>query len=137
LKHVVGTLDELPPGSRKIVTVAGRSIGIFNVDGRLYAVRNRCPHQGAALCKGDLFGNLESGRPGEYRYSTDRPLLRCPWHGWEFDLGTGQSWFDPERTRVKSYEVSLGELDGPREGPYVVETYPVESGTGRSIVVEL
>ena len=137
MKHVVGTLDELPPGSRKIVTVAGRSIGIFNVDGELYAVRNQCPHQGAALCAGELFGRLDSARPGDYRYSPEQPLLRCPWHGWEFDLRTGQSWFDPERTRVRSYEVTLAEGDGPREGPYVVETYPVATGPGRRIVIDV
>jgi len=135
VKHVVGTLDDLPPGSRRIVTLAGRSIGIFNVDGRLYAVRNLCPHQGAELCAGQLFGALDSTGPGDYRYSGEQPMLRCPWHGWQFDLRPGRSWFDPEQTRVRSYEVTVGH--GRAEGPYTVETYPVESGPGREILVDV
>ena len=39
-------------------------------------------------------------------------ILRCPWHGWEFDMRTGQSWFDPERTRVRRYEVEVVDAAG-------------------------
>ena len=122
--HVVGTLDELPPGTRKIVEVDGRSIGIFNVAGEFLAIRNRCPHQGAPLCLGEQFGVLESDEPGRYTLRRPGEMVRCPWHGWEFDLRTGQSWFDPERTRVRRYDVKVGE-DGRQPGPYVAETYPV------------
>ena len=58
MKFVVGKVDEIPPGGRKIVRIAGRSIGVFNVDRGFYAIRNRCPHQGAALCEGKLWGVL-------------------------------------------------------------------------------
>ena len=57
-KHVVATVDEIPPGERKIVELEGRSLGIFNIDGDFYAVRNICPHQGAPLCEGRLTGLL-------------------------------------------------------------------------------
>ena len=57
-------------------------------------------------------------RPGEM-------LIRCPWHGWEFDLRTGQSWFDPERTRVRSYRVTVENAGEPVPGPYVAERYGV------------
>ena len=77
--------------------VAGRSIGVFNLDGAYFALRNRCPHQGGPLCLGRLSGMLTSPRPGEYEYQRDGEILRCPWHGWEFDLRTGQSWIDPVR----------------------------------------
>ena len=50
-RHVVATVEEIPPGQRKIVEVAGRSIGIFNVSGEFFALRNRCPHQGGPLCR--------------------------------------------------------------------------------------
>ena len=102
-RHVVARADELPPGSRVVVDVAGRSIGIFNVGGALYALRNRCPHQGGPLCEGRVSGSLTSARPGEYVWDGSAPILRCPWHGWEFDMVTGRSWVDPERTRVRSY----------------------------------
>ncbi len=93
-KHVVATVDEIPPGERKIVEVAGRSIGVFNVDGAFYALRNRCPHQGGPLCRGTIAGFVSATKPGEYRVSRHGRTLRCPWHGWEFDVTTGQSWFD-------------------------------------------
>ncbi|MQA80101.1 MAG: Rieske 2Fe-2S domain-containing protein [Streptosporangiales bacterium] len=104
-RHVIGRADELPPGSRRIVEIDGRSIGVFNVGGRYYALRNTCPHQGAPLCEGDVVGSLRSSSPGEYDHEPGRSFLACPWHNWEFDLATGRSWFDPTRTRVRAYTV--------------------------------
>ena len=126
--HVVGTTDEIGPGERKIVEIDGRSIGVFNVEGRYYALRNTCPHAGARLCEGTLSGLVTSGAPGEYRYAREGEILRCPWHGWEFDVTTGRSWFDPARTRVRAYEVSIDAAveSGYQPGPYVAETYAVE-----------
>ena len=106
-KHVVGTVDEIPPGTRKIVEIAGRSIGVFNVNGEYFALLNRCPHQAGPLCKGNAHGFLRSGAVGEYDYSRPGEIVRCPWHGWEFDIRTGQSWFDPKTVRVRRYEVSV------------------------------
>ncbi|HEY1687615.1 MAG TPA: Rieske (2Fe-2S) protein [Solirubrobacteraceae bacterium] len=116
--YPVGSLDEIAPGGRKLVTVAGRSIGVFNVQGRFFAVRNRCPHQGGPLCLGPTTGLLRSEKPGERCFEREGEILRCPWHGWEFDMRDGRSVVDPERTRVRSYEVVVGEL--------TAETYPVE-----------
>src|SRR5918998_883492 len=104
-RHVVATVEEIPPGQRKIVEVSGRSIGIFNVRGEFFALRNRCPHQGGPLCLGSLEGLVQSTGPGEFIVSRLGEVLRCPWHGWEFDIRTGQSWFDPARVRVRRYEV--------------------------------
>jgi nitrite reductase/ring-hydroxylating ferredoxin subunit len=131
-RYVIGRLDEFPPGTRRIVDIDGRSIGVFNVDGTFYALRNQCPHQGAALCSGTVMGTVTSPGPGEYHYDAERKLLTCPWHNWEFDMATGQSWFDPNKTRVRPYEVliesgrSIREGgDGRVPGPYVVETLTV------------
>jgi nitrite reductase/ring-hydroxylating ferredoxin subunit len=124
-RHVVAHVDEIPPGSRKIVEVAGRSIGVFNVDGTFHALRNRCPHQGGPLCEGFLMSSLRSRGPGHYDHRPGETLVRCPWHGWEFVLRTGQSWFDPERTRVRSYRVSVENAGEPVPGPYVAERYGV------------
>jgi nitrite reductase/ring-hydroxylating ferredoxin subunit len=136
-RYVVATTAEIPPGERKIVEVAGRSIGIFNVDGEFLALRNRCPHQGGPLCEGGLSGLLVATIPGEYHYSRSGEMLHCPWHGWEFDLRTGQSWFDPGRTRVRRYQVSVEPAaQGLTPGPYVAETYPV-SIESQYIVVEI
>ncbi|MEJ2887376.1 Rieske (2Fe-2S) protein [Actinomycetospora aeridis] len=105
--HAVARLDELPPGTRKIVEVDGRSIGVFNVGGRLHALRNTCPHQGAPLCLGTVGGTMADGAPGQYVPAREGEILTCPWHGWEFDLTTGRSLVDPARTRVRAYEVTV------------------------------
>lgn len=126
-RHMVGQVAEIPPGNRKIVQVAGRSIGIFNVEGRFFAVRNSCPHQGGPLCLGPTMGLVTSDRPGQFNYERDGEILRCPWHGWEFDLATGRSVFDPTRTRVRSYQVEVESLQA--------EIYPVEVHDEAVIVV--
>ena len=145
-KHVVAVIGEIPPGGRKIAEVEGRSIGVFNLDGRFFALLNRCPHQGGPLCLGQQSGLLQARVPGEYRYTRKGEFLRCPWHGWEFDLKTGRSWFDPVRTRVRSYPVHVESCEsagcvgqslptrGP--GPYQAETYPV-SVQQQYVVVEI
>lgn len=126
-RHSVANVSEVPEGSRKIVNVAGRSIGVFNVDGRFYAVRNSCPHQGGPLCLGPTMGLATADGPGQVNYDREGEILRCPWHGWEFDLATGQSVFDPNRTRVRSYQVEVETLQA--------ETYPVEIEREAIVVV--
>jgi nitrite reductase/ring-hydroxylating ferredoxin subunit len=124
---VVARAEEIPPGARKIVEIGGRSIGVFNLDGHYYALRNRCPHQGGPICSGFLFGALRSQRPGDYEYSDPGGIIRCPWHGWEFDVKTGRSWFDPARQRVRAYPASVEER---------LEAYPARQ-QGSYVVVEL
>jgi nitrite reductase/ring-hydroxylating ferredoxin subunit len=124
-KHVVAAVRDIPPGGRKLVTVKGRQIAIFNVAGAYFGVLNRCPHQGGSLCEGILTGLVESDEPGEYRMSREGEILRCPWHGWEFDIRTGQSYCEPERIAVKNYAVELQPGARVVEGPYVAETVPV------------
>ncbi len=127
-RHVVAAVSEIPPGERKLVEYEGRSIGVFNVKGKFYALRNRCAHQGGPLCQGRLTGFLQARVPGEYAYSRQGEMLRCPWHGWEFDIKTGQSWWNSATMRTRSYEIDVvpgKEITGPKQGPYEVETYPV------------
>lgn len=136
-KYIVGTVDEIPPQARKIVDIEGRSVGVFNVDGAYYALRNRCPHQGAPLCEGQIVGTVRSTGPGSFTYDATRTYLQCPWHNWEFDLASGRSWFDPKRLRVRQYQVSVEDGAALRgdttdqggevrcAGPYVVESFPV------------
>lgn len=149
-RHIVARADEIPPGGRKIVEVAGRSVGVFNVGGEFLAIRNRCPHQGAPLCEGRLWGALTATAPGAYAYSRGGEILACLWHGWEFDLRTGQSLCDPQRLRVRRYpaavesapdtdtDVSAGTgAEGERvPGPYRAETYPAAT-EGEYVVIEL
>lgn len=106
--HPVCQLSELPPGSRKLIEIGGRSIGVFRLaDGRFFALRNRCPHRGAPLCAGRLMGLFTADRPYQPVLQREGEILRCPWHGWEFDLTTGRSVYMPEAIRVKSYPVDV------------------------------
>jgi nitrite reductase/ring-hydroxylating ferredoxin subunit len=138
---VVARADEIAPGERKLVTVGGRSIGVFNVGGEYYALRNRCPHQGGPLCDGFQFASLRARTPGEpYARGRDGEIIRCPWHGWEFEIRTGRSWFDPERTRVRSYRARVlagTALDSEETVTELqAETYPARRD-GDYVVVEL
>lgn len=134
-KYVVGKAKDTGPGQRKIVEVQGISIAIFNVDGVYYGLLNRCPHQGGPLGKGVLVGRLDSTCPGEYDYDPHQSFVKCVWHGWEFDLKNGKSWFDPDRKRVRPYQVSVESgariaeqepsAHGRVPGPYIVQTFAV------------
>ena len=128
--YPVCPVADLPPGQRRIVTVSGKSIGVFNVDGRYFALRNHWPHRGAPLCEGQV-GDLVSAK-APYVWETQRPgeVIRCPWHGWEFDLTTGRSVCYPETIRTKSY---LAEVDakGLLER---AETYDVADEQGTVVV---
>jgi len=145
-KFVVASVDEIPPGGRKIVDVNSRSIGVFNLNGDYFALLNRCPHQGGPLCNGELWSAVEGDTPGEYRSSRTGEIVACPWHGWEFDIRTGQSWCDPERLRVRVFDVEMEHgaalvgaappTGGRIRGPYVAETYPV-SVEGDYLVVDM
>ncbi len=124
-KHVVAKVSDIPPGERKLVTVRGRPIAIFNLSGDFYGLLNRCPHQGGSLCDGLLTGLIEADEPGVYRYSRKGEIIRCPWHGWEFDIRTGQSWCDPTKVQVRNYKVEVELGQRVVQGPYVAETVPV------------
>ncbi len=124
-KHVIAPLCDFPAGTRRLVDVRGRAIAVFNVGGEFFALANRCPHQGGSLVKGRLVGLIEASAPGCYRYSRRGEIIRCPWHGWEFDLRTGKSWCEPERVQARQFAVSVAPGAKVVEGPYVAETFPV------------
>jgi nitrite reductase/ring-hydroxylating ferredoxin subunit len=124
-RHVVATTSEIPAGGNKVVTVGGREIVVFHVNGEFFALLNRCPHEGAPLAKAACVALLQSEEPGQYRRSRVGELLRCPWHGWEYDMRTGQSYLDPKRTRVRAYPVAVEAGEALVKGPYVAETFPV------------
>jgi nitrite reductase/ring-hydroxylating ferredoxin subunit len=124
-RHVVASTAEIPPGGRKRVVVKGRPIAIFNLDNEFYGMLDRCPHQGGSLCAGVTTGLLQSSEPGKYTYTRKGEFVRCPWHGWEFDIRTGQSFCDPEKIRSKSYAVATEAGAAVVAGPYIAETVAV------------
>jgi nitrite reductase/ring-hydroxylating ferredoxin subunit len=136
-RHALAPVDEVPPGTSRSFTVEGRAVAVYNVAGQFYALRDSCPHQGAALSGGTVAGALRASQPGCYDFDPNHRLVRCPWHGWEYDLATGQSYYSPRR-KVRSYPVSVepgAELTAA-EGPYVAETFPI-SVQDDYVVIEL
>jgi 3-phenylpropionate/trans-cinnamate dioxygenase ferredoxin subunit len=124
-RQVVAKASDIKPGASVVVTVKGRDIGIFNIDGDYFALANRCPHAGGPLCQGRIVALVQSDGPGSYRLARHQEFLRCPWHGWEFDIRTGQSWCDPSSTRARQFAITVEPGAQLVKGPYVAETFPV------------
>ena len=135
-RHVVAAAGEIAAGGRKLVNVAGREIGIFNVAGDYYALANRCTHEGGSLCEGFVTGIARSDGPNDYRMERKGEFLRCPWHGWEFDIRTGQSWCDPQSVRIRQFAVKVEHGEDLVKGPYVAETFEVKLD-GDYLVIEV
>lgn len=136
MRVVVASVSEFPPGERRIVQAGSRSIGVFRVGDRFYGIRNRCPHQGGPLCRGHLLADATADAPGSPRISANPLRIACPWHGWEYDLESGQSFMGAAQAGVRSYGVALqagaqllAEIEAGetelRPGPYVAETFEV------------
>lgn len=122
IEYKIGTVDEIPESTCKIVNISGKSIGVFHVNGEFFALRNVCPHQGAELCRGKIVGIHVCGESiDDVKLVREGEFIRCPWHGWEFDIKTGKSLIDPNKTLVRSYEVKV---ESCSEEELQVETYP-------------
>ena len=135
-RHIVASVGDIPENGSKLVEVKGRRIALFHVAGEYFALTDRCPHEGGSLCAGKLIGLVQSAEPGQYLYSRPHEMLQCSWHGWEFDIRTGQSYCDPDSIRARTYQVTVEPGDALAKGPFVAETFPV-SVEDSYIVVEV
>jgi nitrite reductase/ring-hydroxylating ferredoxin subunit len=107
VKHEVAQLSDLPSGGVKIVSIEGRAIGVINTGDEVVAVLNVCPHQMAPVCEGTVTGTMLPSSPGELEYGMHNRVLRCPWHGWEFDLGTGRALFRYDKGHLLKFPVTV------------------------------
>ena len=104
----IAKLADCPPGSACELVADDTMIALYNVGGQLYALDGVCPHQGGPLGKGCLQG----------------AIVTCPWHGWQFDVTTGQHQLNPRlhqptfAVRVEEDEVwvDLGRSDTREAG---------------------
>lgn len=95
-EHIVAEEDELDDGDRIVVQLEGRDIGVFKLDGEYRAYTSWCAHQGGPACEGRLSGTTKAHldtdtRQVELEWVREGEILLCPWHGWEFDVKTGQA----------------------------------------------
>jgi nitrite reductase/ring-hydroxylating ferredoxin subunit len=95
----VANLDELPEGSHKVVNVAGKEIGIFNVRGSFYAVPNACFHQNGPLCRGAVSGTVRASQETSWKpeWVEDGEIIVCPWHSLEFNVTSGRCIAYPDK----------------------------------------
>ena len=112
-RYRVASVDEIPDNGGVLADVGDREIGVFKYRGRLFAYDNRCIHQGGPVCSGEVLGatKLVLGERGEaIREILDEDEMRlvCPWHGWEYDLTTGEVIHD-RRYRLRRFEVTVEE----------------------------
>ena len=87
----VATVQEIPVGKGKQVTVNGKQVALFNVGGTICAMEDTCCHRGAPLWEGDLEGNV----------------VTCPWHGAQFDVTTGKHLTPPAPRDNAVYKVQV------------------------------
>ncbi len=106
--HIVAHVDEFPAGSRKIIRSGRLEVGVFNLDGRYYALPNVCVHQFGPLCEGRISGTLTAGKETDWHLSwiQEGEILICPWHALEFDITTGRCLAYP-RVKLRQFPVRI------------------------------
>jgi nitrite reductase (NADH) small subunit len=90
----VARADDIPPGTAHAVTAGEREIALFNVDGTFYATAGKCLHLGGPIGEGHL----------------DGCVITCPWHGWQYDVRTGENEFD-RAIALETFEVVVEDGD--------------------------
>jgi len=105
----VGAVEDFPEGIIRIVSIDNREIGVLRWRGRWFALRNICPHLGGPVCAGPVqaFYTEDLAWSDDLLVDAERPVLTCPWHHWQYDLGTGESMTG--RERIRTYPVSVSE----------------------------
>jgi len=108
-KILVGKASELEEVQPKLITNGDVEIGVYKVNGKLYAYQNLCAHAGGPVCEGLVMPQVEEVIAPDKTYqgmkfNYDELHIICPWHGWEYDLKTGEMVGD-RKFCLKSFEV--------------------------------
>jgi nitrite reductase/ring-hydroxylating ferredoxin subunit len=106
-EYVVGTVEEVPPGTVRRVDVDGRKLAIVNAGGEYYAISDACPHKGARFSLVGTEYVVGEGTHGEL--DAEELTIKCPYHYWEFDLETGDV-IGTQKKRVPTFETRV--VDG-------------------------
>jgi 3-phenylpropionate/trans-cinnamate dioxygenase ferredoxin component len=86
-------LSELGPGTRRLVAHEGTKIGVFNCDGKLYAIEDRCSHDDGPLAEGE--------------FDAGSCTVECPRHGSLFDLTSGRPKTLPAYAPVRTFTTAV------------------------------
>ena len=107
MKYKLFPALELQLGEVRTAMLGDVSVAVIKtVDGRLYALRDKCSHMGAPLSLGFVETAIVGEDVGDYKMSA-KDIIRCPWHGYEYDAATGRCLADPDHVRVRAYSVSV------------------------------
>ena len=117
-KVFVGAGERVPEGGRLVVDIGEITIGIFRVDGNLYAYLNRCAHQRGPVCQGKIIPRVtevidSGGESHGFAFDETHLHIVCPWHGFEYDIKTGAH---PGRRSARLIPVTVEEA---ADGIYV------------------
>ena len=107
MDHPVGPVEDVRREGCRVVQIGNRRIGVISTSGGFFAIHDRCPHRGADMCSGTIGGTLVASAPHEFVFGRQDAVIRCPWHGWEFDLESGRSLLEPDRVGLKTYPVTV------------------------------
>ncbi|MDQ2052816.1 Rieske (2Fe-2S) protein [Natronolimnohabitans sp. A-GB9] len=107
--HHVTSADDIEDGERVVVDIEGREIAVFHSNGEYHALSNYCTHQGGPACEGLLSGTIDVDEDDELIWTCDKEIVACPWHGWEFDITSGEH-LASDKYRLPSYDVHV--IDG-------------------------
>ncbi len=105
-KTLVCRAEEIVTGNPKIVKIRTLSVGLFRLGDEIHALLNVCPHKGAPLCEGPQCGTTACGEGGDFVYVRENEIVRCAWHGWEFDIRSGSHLVDPD-VKARTFPVSV------------------------------
>jgi nitrite reductase (NADH) small subunit len=105
-KHFACRTSEVPSGAPKIARIKSLTVGVFKLADGYYAMLNVCPHKGAAVCEGPVCGTTGHTDEREFVYERAGEIVRCAWHGWEFDIRTGEFLVD-RKIRARTFPVSV------------------------------
>jgi nitrite reductase/ring-hydroxylating ferredoxin subunit len=111
---VIGKAAAFPNPGRRVVEIDGAEVGVFCQNGKFTAFENVCPHMGGPVCQGKIIARVQEVIADDktslgFAFSKDQTNVACPWHGYEFNISTGQHQGNP---RMRLRPVRIGIVDG-------------------------
>ena len=100
-------LAELEINAIRTAIVQGREVCVVRTVAGVFAFGTICPHQGGPMCNGRIKGTMDPSPRNEYQFGHEGEVVVCPWHGYEFDVRTGESVNGVIRGRLGAYPVEV------------------------------
>ncbi len=114
IRYLAGRSDGIPEKGRLVVDIGDRTVGIFRVNGHLFAYENTCPHMGGPVCQGLIIPAVrevvnDTQVSTGYAFDESEMRIVCPWHGYEFKIETGTH---PAKASIRLKPIAVHEEGG-------------------------